>query len=166
MRKGTAEQVRDWREARRIRGWELSQKGWNQNQIAEALGVTQGAVSQWLKRAKEGGIEGLQTRKAPGPRPHLSHEQFAQIPELLAQGAESFGFRGDIWTCGRIAKVIRRNFGVSYHPAHVTRILKQCGWSLQKPVRRATQRDEDAIALWKEEKLPEIKKRPVTKIAP
>ena len=166
MRKGTAEQVRDWREARRFRGWELSQKGWNQNQIAEALGVTQGAVSQWLKRSKEGGIEGLQTRKAPGPRPHLSQEQFAQIPELLAQGAESFGFRGDIWTCGRISKVIRRNFGVSYHPAHVTRILKQCGWSLQKPVRRATQRDEDAIALWKEEKLPEIKKRPVTKIAP
>lgn len=166
MRKGTAEQVIDWREARRFRGWELSQKGWNQNQIAEALGVTQGAVSQWLKRAKEGGIEALQTRKAPGPRPRLSHEQFAQIPELLAQGAESFGFRGDIWTCGRISKVIRRNFGVSYHPAHVTRVLKQCGWSLQKPVRRATQRDEEAIALWKEEKLPQIKKRPVTKIAP
>lgn len=127
MRKGRGEQVRDWREARRVRGWELRQKGWRQNEIAEALGVTQGAVSQWLMRAKEGGIEALQTRKAPGPRPRLSHEQIAQIPELLAQGAESFGFRGDIWTCSRIAKVIRHNFGVSYHPAHVTRILKQCG---------------------------------------
>ena len=154
MRKRTAEQVRDWREARRIRGWELRRKGWNQNQIAEALGVTQGAVSQWLKRAKEGGTEALQTRKPPGPHPRLSQEQFAQIPALLAQGAESFGFRSDIWTCERIATVIRRTFGVSYHPAHVTRILKQCGWSLQKPVRRAAQRDEEAIALWKEERLP------------
>ena len=166
MRTTKAKRVSGWREARRIRGWELSQKGWKQNQIAEALGVTQGAVSQWLKRAKEGGIEALRQKKATGAPRRLNAEQLSQIPLLLAQGAESFGFRGDIWTCGRIATVIRRNFGVSYHRAHVTRILKQCGWSLQKPVRRATQRDEEAIALWKEEKLPQIKKRPVTKIAP
>ena len=166
MRTSKTSQVRDWKEGRRIRGFELSQKGWNQIQIAEALGVTQGAVSQWLKKANEGGIEALRTRKAPGAQPRLTQEQFAQIPELLAQGAESFGFRGDIWTCDRISKVIDRSFGVSYHPAHVTRILKQCGWSLQKPVRRGTQRDEEAILQWKDEKLPEIKKRLVMKIAP
>ena len=166
MKTRRAKQVSDWREARRNRGWELSQKGWKQNQIAEALGVTQGAVSQWLKRAMEGGTEALRRKKATGAPCRLNTEQLSQIPLLLVQGAESFGFRGDIWTCERIATVIRRTFGVSYHPAHVTRILKQCGWSLQKPVRRATQRDEEAIALWKEEKLPQIKKRPVTKIAP
>ena len=166
MKTREAKRVSDWREARRIRGWELSQKGWKQEQIAEALGVTQGAVSQWLKRAKEGGTEALRRKKATGAPCRLNAEQLSQIPLLLIQGAESFGFRGDIWTCGRIATLIRRNFGVSYHPAHVTRILKQCGWSLQKPVRRATQRDEDAIALWKEETLSGIKKRPMTKIAP
>ncbi len=166
MRTRKTTEVNDWKQARRIRGWELRQKGWSQVWIAEALGVTQGAVSQWLKRGKEGGIEGLRTKKAPGARPRLTQEQFSQIPELLAQGAESFGFRGDIWTCERIATVIRRTFRVSYHPAHVTRILKQCGWSLQKPVRRATQRDEDAIIAWKQEKLTEVKKRPAMKVAP
>jgi len=166
MRTTAAKRVRDWREARRIRGWELSQKGWRQEQIAEALGVTQGAVSQWLKRAREGGVEALGRKNASGAPRRLDSKQRAQIPVLLAQGAEAFGFRGDVWTCERISMVIRRSFGVSYHPAHVSRILKDCGWSLQKPVRRATQRDEQAIIHWVEHKWSEIKKRPVTKTAP
>jgi transposase len=166
MRTTTAKQASDWREARRNRGWELSQKGWKQKQIAEALGVTQGAVSQWLTRAKEGGIEALRLKKSTGAPRRLNSEQRAQIPILLGQGAESFGFRGDIWTCERVAIVIRRTFGVSYHPAHVSRILRDCGWSPQKPVRRATQRDEEAIANWVDHKWPEIKKKPVTKTVP
>jgi len=153
-------QTKDWREGRRLRGWELIRKGWKQKQVAEALGVTQGAVSQWIKRSNEGGVQSLRRRKAPGRKPHLSLEQKAQIPRLLEQGAQAFGFRGDIWTCGRIAQVIDNTFGVSYHPAHVSRILKDCGWSLQKPVRRATQRDEEAILRWKQERWPELKKRP------
>lgn len=166
MKSRTSTKTTDWREVRRIRGWELSQKGWSQVRIAEALGVTQGAVSQWLKRAKEGGSEALRRKKATGPARRLGSEQLSQIPLLLAQGAESFGFRGDIWTCERIAKVIRRTFGVSYHPAHVSRILKECGWSSQKPARRPSQRGEHAIVDWLEHKWPEIKKRPTTKTAP
>jgi transposase len=150
----------DWREGRRFRAWELKRQGWKQKDIAAALGVTPGAVSQWLKRAREGGVEALRRRKAPGARPRLSAPQRAQIPGLLARGAEAFGFRGDLWTRERVAKVIRREFGVSYHPGHVGRILRACGWSLQKPIRRATQRDEAAIQRWKEERWPEIKKRP------
>jgi|TARA_B100001971_G_C18163277_1_gene522691 transposase len=150
----------DWREARRIRGWELSQKGWSQKHISEALGVTKGAVSQWIKRAKEGGVEALKATKATGAPRRLTPDQRAQIPGLLSRGAQSFGFRGDVWTCGRIATVIEQTFGVSYHPSHVSRILRDIGYSLQKPVRRATQRDEDAIVKWKDDKWPEIKKSP------
>ncbi len=160
-----AKRESDWREARRIRGWELSQKGWKQEHIAEALGVTQGAASQWLKRGREGGVEALGRKKASGAPRRLNSKQRAQIPLLLAQGAETFGFRGDVWTCERISTVIRRSFGVSYHPAQVSRIMKDCGWSPQKSVRRATQRDEAAIVTWSEHKWPEIKKRPVTKTA-
>jgi transposase len=159
MGKRQSDQATDWREGRRFRAWELHQKGWKQSEIAEALGVTQGAVSQWLKRAREGGREGLRTRRAPGPTPKLTAEQRVQIPELLQRGAEAFGFRGDIWTCGRVAEVIRSMFGVSYHPAHVSRILRDCGWSLQKPVHRASQRDEEAIAGWVGERLPELQKK-------
>ena len=157
--KGTLwNQATDWREGRRLRAWELSQKRWKQKDIADALGVTPGAVSQWMRRVKEGGIEGLRRRKPPGASPRLTSQQKAQIPQLLEQGAESFGFRGDIWTCDRIAKVIHRTYGVSYHPSHVGRVLKECGWSVQKPIRRATQRDELAIQRWKEERWPEVKK--------
>jgi transposase len=137
----------------------LSQAGWKQAAIAEALGVTPGAVSQWLSRARQGGVAALYKRKAAGPKPQFTAEQRAQLPQFLARGAEAYGFRGDIWTRGRVAAVIRREFGVQYTLVHVGRILRGCGWSLQKPVCRAVQRDEAAIRRWQEERWPEVKKR-------
>jgi transposase len=155
-----SQQTTDLREYRRFRAWELHQQGWKQQGIADALGVTQGAVSQWLARAKKQGIEALRRRKAPGAKPRLTPKQKAQIPELLKQGSEAFGFRGDVWTRERVATVIRRKFGVSYHPVHVGRMLKALGWTRQKPVRRARQRDEEAIVRWREERWPELQKKP------
>ena len=84
----------DWREGRRLRAWELHQQGWSQTHIAQALGVTQGAVSQWLKRGREGGLEALNAHPPKGVTPRLSAEQKAQIPALLVQGTEAYGFRG------------------------------------------------------------------------
>lgn len=156
----------DWLEGRRLRAWELSQAGWLQKDIAAALGVTKGAVSQWLKRAREQGAHALRRRKPPGGRPRLSEAQRAPLPALLARGPEVYGFRGALWTEGRIAEVIRREFGVTYHPSHVGRILKACGWTLQKPVRRAAQRDEGAVRHWKQERWPALKKRPRRRGAP
>src|SRR5438105_13571417 len=89
---------RDWNEGRRLRAWELKQQGWKQRTIAAALGVTPGAVSQWLKRALTGGVEALRNRVRPGPTPKLTPEQRARIPDLLARGAEAYGFAGDVWT--------------------------------------------------------------------
>jgi transposase len=159
MEKTLSSRATNWREGRRLRAWELHQKGWQQQAIAEALGVTQGAVSQWLKRGREGGVEGLRHRPPPGATARLSSAQRDQLLELLARGAESFGFQGDVWTQPRVAALIRDWFGVSYDPSQVGRILKACSWSRQKPVHRATQRNEEAIRRWKEERWPEIKKR-------
>jgi transposase len=160
METSFSSQATNWREGRRFRAFELHQKGWKQKDIAEALGVTKGAVSQWLKRAKEGGIDALRHCKPKGASCRLTPEQRAQLPQLLARGAQSFGFQGDLWTLPRVAAVIRREFGVTYHPSQVSRILKIGGWSRQKPLRRATQRNEEAIQRWKEERWPVIKKRP------
>src|SRR5437868_14731293 len=91
----------DWQEGRRLRALELYEQGWKAIRIAEALGVTRGAVSQWLGRARAGGREALRHRKPPGARPRLTAEQRAQIPVLLAKGAESHSFTGDIWTTAR-----------------------------------------------------------------
>jgi transposase len=149
----------EWREGRRWRAWELKEQGWKQSAIAAALGVTPGAVSQWLKRARQGGVEALRRRPAPGPTPKLSAEQRAQIPDLLERGAEAYGFRGQVWTCKRVAKVIRRTFGVAYHPAHVNRLLHTLRHSVQRPVERAAQRDEAAIAAWWQERWPVLEKK-------
>jgi transposase len=138
----------DWREGRRRRAWELKHQGWNQQDIAAALGVTPGAVSQWLKRAREQGVEALRRHPAPGRQPRLTAEQLTQLPALLAPGPEAYGFRGQVWTCRRVAEVIRRMFGVAYHPAHVSRLLHAVRHRVQRPVARATQRDEAAVRAW------------------
>jgi transposase len=141
-------QSQDWRELCRFRAWELhEEKHWPQCLIAEALGVTQGAVSQWIKRGIEGGREALRHRKLLG-----------RLLDILREGAEVVGFPGDVWTCDRVAWVIEAEFGVRYHPAHVSRILRACGWSQQKPICRARQRDAEAIERWLETRWPAVKK--------
>jgi transposase len=148
----------NWKEARRLQAWRLKQRGWSQRQIAEALGVSEGAVSQWMRRARNSGPEALRHRPPPGARRRLTAEQLARLPTLLHQGPEAYGFRGDVWTRSRIAVVIRLEFGVSYHPAHISRVCQAMRWSPQKPARRARQRDEAAIPRWRDETWSAIKK--------
>jgi transposase len=148
----------EWREGRRLRAWALKQAGWTQQAIATALGVTAGAVSQWMRRGREGGVDALRRRVAPGPSPKLTDEQRDQLPALLARGAEDFGFRGEVWTAKRVTTVIRREFGVRYHPNHVGKLLRAAGWSPQKPLQRASQRDEAAIETWWTERWPALKR--------
>ncbi len=149
----------DWKEGRRFRALELSQQGWKQKHIAAALGVQPSAVSQGLKAARiGGGKEALRRRKASGAPRRLSQEQCEQLPALLEQGAQAFGFRGDLWTAARVAQVIRRTFGVSYSERHTRRLLHEIGWSVQKPEKKAVQRDEAAIQTWRNERWPALKK--------
>lgn len=151
---------RNWKEARRLQAWALLQHGWSQRQIAEAMGVSEAAVSQWMKRAREGGPAALYHRPPSGAPRRLSADQLACWPELLHRGAEAYGFRGQVWTRARVAVVMHVEFGVWYHPAHVSRLLKTLRWSLQKPARRARQRDEAAIAHWRQDTWPALKKGP------
>jgi transposase len=166
MEKTLSSQATNWREGRRLRALELKERGWKQTQIADALGVSEGAVSQWMKRAREEGVEALRHKPPPGAPSRLSEDQRAKLPELLARGAQAHGFKGELWTCERVAVVIRREFGVSYHPAHVSRVVRMLGLSLQKPQRRANQRDEEAIEHWKEDKWPYLKKGRSRKAGP
>jgi transposase len=150
----------DWKEGRRLRAVELHEAGWKAIRIAEALGVTRGAVSQWLKAAREGGRQALRRHPPPGRQPQLTAKQRAQLPALLARGAEAYGFIGEVWTGARVAEVIRQEFGVRHHPAHVSRILATIRWTVQQPVRRASQRDEAAIVRWQAERWPALQAKP------
>jgi transposase len=149
----------DWREWRRLRVLQLKQQGWRQRDIAEALGASEVSVSRWLHRAREGGPDALRSRPAPGHPPKLSPAQKRLIPEFLWHGPEAYGFRGQVWTCARVAKVIEEEFGVSYHKDHVGRLLQDLRWTPQIPIRRAIQRDEQAIRRWRDEVWPELLRR-------
>lgn len=151
----------DWKEARRLRALELQQTGWAQQEIAEALGVSKGAVSQWMTAAEAAGMEALYARPRPGRPAKLAEAQRLLIPEYLSHGAEAYGFRGNVWICARVAKVIEYEFGVVYHKAHVSRLLKDLDWTPQKPIERALQRDEARIEAWRTDVWPELKKRRV-----
>jgi len=114
-------------------------------------------------RGREGGEGGRRPREKRGVKPRLSAEQGQRLVDLLGQGASHFGFGDAVWTQARVAWLIEKEFGVRYHPAHVGRILKQLQWSRQKPVQRASQRDEQAIERWRLERWPELEKKPVWK---
>ena len=150
--------LNNWTEARRLQAWHLKQKGWPQRQIAEALGVSAAAVSQWRQRAREGGPQALRHRPSPGAPRRLAGEPLARLPALLHRGPEAYGFRGQVWTRTRVVEVMRVAFGVVYHPTHVGRLLTALRWSPQTPVRRAQQRDEAAIARGRAETWPAINK--------
>jgi len=147
---------KDWREWRRVQAWRMKQHGWCQREISEAFGVTEVSVSRWLSQARMGGELGLLSRPIPGRPSALSLAQQRMIPEFLWHGAEAYGFRGSVWTCSRVAKVIEEEFGVVYHKSQVSRLLKRLGWTPQTPIRRASQRDEQAIEVWRKTTWPRL----------
>jgi transposase len=149
----------DWREWRRLRAVVLQQRDWSQRDIAAALGVAHETVSRWLARARDGGPEALLTQPSPGHPPKLAPAQKRLIPEFLWHGAEAYGFRGDVWTCARIARVIEEEFGIRYHRGHVSRLLKELRWTPQVPITRAIQRDEEAIRRWRQEVWPSLQRQ-------
>ena len=143
-----------------MRAWEMHQQGYRQCEIAKAVGLTPSAVSRIIVRGKAGGVEALRHHKPAGRRAQLSVEQRAQLVAELAQGAEAHGFVGDVWTTERVAQLIAQRFGVKYHRDYMGPLLRQLGWSPQRPVVRANQRNEAAIAEWVEVTWPELKKEP------
>lgn len=165
MNTSLTQQAHNYREGRRLRAWELHQQGWSQARIAQALGVTQGAVSQWFKRVQLQGLDALRHHPPPGAPSRLSSAQHEHLKALLAQGPLAFGFRGEVWTTARVARLIADQFGVRYHPAHVSRLLRRLGWSVQTPILRASQRDEAAVQEWVEQRWPALKKKPTANSA-
>jgi len=140
-----------------MRAWHLKQLGWKQRDIATALDVSWAAVSQWLAKARDGGPAALLSRPAPGHPTKLEPAQMRLIPDFVSHGAEAYGFRGEVWTCARVARVIEEEFGVTYHKGHVSRLLKELHWTPQMPMTRALQRDEQEIEQWRVEVWPRLK---------
>ena len=124
----------------------LLDEGLSLNAVARRLGCAPSSVMRWRNAVRRRGARGFQVGASPGRPPKLTAGQRRRLPWLLLQGPLAHGYRTDLWTTARVAEVIERHFGIRYHPDHVGRLLHALDWSLQKPERRALQRNEAAIA--------------------
>jgi transposase len=147
-------------EARRHRALRLLDQGRSLNEVSRLLDCAASSVMRWRDARKAGGEQGLRVRFSPGRPPKLSARERRRLVQLLLRGAQAHGHATDLWTTARVARVIFREFRVRYHRAHVGRLLHGLGWSVQKPERRALERNEERIEHWKREAWPRIKKKP------
>jgi transposase len=147
-------------EARRRRVVTFLKQKLSLHEIARRIGCHASSVLRWRNALRTGGLEALKAKPAPGRPPRLTAQQKVHLVRLLAEGAMAHGYRTELWTTQRIAALIERRLGVHYHRNHVGKLLHHLGWSHQKPERRAVERDEAAIARWKREEWPRVKKTP------
>ena len=144
-------------EERRLEAARMFAAGATQAEVARSFGVSPQAASIWYRRWHEGGEPALRGAGRAGRRPRLSAAELDAVDQALRKGPAAFGFDTDLWTLARVAQVIERLTGVGYHPGHVWRLLRGLGWSVQRPARRASERDEAEIARWRAEEWPRIK---------
>ena len=145
-------------EARRQQAARAFERGQAQAEVAHQLEVSRQSVSRWYEQWRRAGVRGLRAAGRAGRKPRLSRSQLRQVDRQLRQGARHHGFRTDLWTLPRVAQVIQRQMGVSYHPGHVWRILRAMEWTLQRPACRARERNERAIRQWVAQQWPAVKK--------
>jgi transposase len=150
-------------EDRRREAARLLRAGWNQADVAREVGVHRQSVSRWAAALEEGGLRSLRKAGRAGRKPRLSSLDIERIRRKLEKGAEAFGYPSGLWTLQRVGELIERECGVSFHVSQVWRILRAMGWSPQRPVGRAVERDEEAIEHWKRVEWPRLKKTPLAK---
>ena len=144
----------------------LLRQGMHPAEVARQVGVHRQSVSRWAAQLKEHGIRALKKAGHAGRRARLRPEDLRRIESGLKRGPQALGYETSLWTSWRVAHLIEQECGVRYHPSQAWRILRQLGWSCQRPVGRALERDEEKIRRWKQQRWPEIKKKPKKKAAP
>src|SRR5215813_4888270 len=148
-------------EKRRFQAINLLEKSdLNQSEVARRVHVCRQTVSRWADAFGAGGSKALQSAGRAGRKPELTEADRQRLQELLLRGPEKLGYETPLWTCARVAHLIDNEFGVEYHPGHVWKILDDLGWSCQRPVGRARERNEEAIRRWRRVEWPAIKKSP------
>jgi len=145
-------------EAKRLQGIELLRQGLRPAEIARRSGVSRQAVSQWVQAYRRGGLAALARVPHRGRPPRLTARQRQRLAKMLRQGAGAHGYSNDLWSGRRVAQLIAEKFGVTLHHKHLPRLLRVMGWTCRKPVGRAVERDEAAVARWIARDWPRLKK--------
>lgn len=144
-------------EARRRLAVRRVNEGWARQDVAAFLGVHPVSVGKWVAAYRAGGEQALCGIPHPGRPPSLDADDLRRLEELLLRGATAHGWTNDLWTRGRVREVIRRSFGVEYHPGYVAQLLRErLGWTPQRPDQQSVNRDEVSIKAWVNEAFPAI----------
>ena len=143
----------------RLRAARMFEQGTSQAEVAHRLGTSRQNAHRWYRRWQQGGRAALRAAGRAGRRPKLDPPARLKVERALLKGALAHGFDSDLWTLHRVALVIERLTGVCHHPSHVWRILGAMGWTLQRPQRHASERDEEAIARWVARDWPRIRQK-------
>lgn len=147
-------------EQRRLKAIALLKEGWQPVEVARRLGVDRRSVRRWRAAFEQQGRAGLKAKPVPGRPLKLDVEARRKLEQRLLEGPRACGYDTDLWTCPRVAALIRREFHVTYHVDHIGRLLRSLGWTPQKPTRKARERDEERIQGWTREHWPRVKKTP------
>jgi transposase len=153
-------------ERRRLKAAKLLAQGMAEAEVARQVGAHRQSVNRWARVLTERGEAALKHPGRAGRKPRLDPQALRRIERALKRGPEAYGYGTHLWTTERVADLIERECGVRYHAGHVWKILRKLGWSCQRPVGKARERDEAAIAHWKKVRGPEVKKTPREKGEP
>ena len=152
--KGSADLLSD----RRRRALELLKSGLSLNEVARRIRCVASSVMRWRNAWRRRGAEALKVGASPGRPLKLKAAQRRRLVRLLLKGPLAHGYNTNVWTTVRIAELIRSELGVSYHRAHIGRLMHGLNWSHQKPEKRAVERNEEEIKRWKQKEWPRVKK--------
>jgi transposase len=158
----TVRRDRQEQEARRQRALGMLESGESQSVIAQRLGVTQQAVSKWARAYRAGGKSALASKGKPGRKTGLTDEEVKLVEAALLQGPVKNGYRNDLWTLRRMSAVVAKVTGRKAPSTTRTwNILREMGWSCQRPAKRARQQNAEAVAAFRTQTWQAIKKKPV-----
>ena len=149
-----------YRVATRLHAVALNMEGKSAPEIAELLKVHRTKICQWFRRWQEDGIKGMLEGHRPGRPERLSQEQRQTLIDILDSGPVAYGFNAGVWTCPMVCRIIEDEFSIQYHPAHISRILHELDFSVQRPKKTLARADKTLQSKWTRYKYPDIKKKP------
>src|SRR5437016_5614349 len=173
---GTAKKIRElvrrskealregaYRVASRLHAVALNMEGKTAPEIANHLKVHRSKVSIWLRNWQAHGMDGILEGHRSGRPPEISDPQRRKLSDILDSGPVAYGFTSGVWTSPMVTSVIEEEFSITYHPAHVSRILHALGFSVQRPTKTLAKADKAEEDRWTRYKYPRIKKKPKAK---
>jgi transposase len=135
--------------------------GWTEQELADEYHVHVRTVEKWVQAYHEDGMRGLKAIPGTYPECALDKNQRKELEKALLKGSYELGYDDGLWTCPRVAELIRKKFNVSYHRESISRLLRrELGWSVQRPQVKAKEKDEKQIQAWVKNDWPKIQKKP------